>query len=110
MPRDELQVGPSGALMVVTVYDEGEDVPPATAEEAIANERADGDADPEGTARLNHPHLFGGKGDHDGNGEVGGSLRPEGDDLPGLRAQYQTKFGKRPFMGWSADQLREKLA
>lgn len=32
--------------------------PPQTAEEAIARERADGDADPEGTAQLNYPHLF----------------------------------------------------
>lgn len=76
MPRDELQVGPTGVLGVVTVYDEGEYVPPATAEEAIANERADGDADPEGTARLNHPALFGGKGDHDNDGKVGGAHAP----------------------------------
>lgn len=33
-------------------------VAPATKEEAIARMRADGDADPESTARMNWPHLF----------------------------------------------------
>lgn len=32
--------------------------PPQTAEEAIKRMREDGDGDPEGTARLNYPHLF----------------------------------------------------
>lgn len=36
----------------------GDIAKPRTAEEAIAGLREDGDADPEGTARLNHPHLF----------------------------------------------------
>lgn len=27
-----------------------------------------------------------------------------------LRAQYESVFGKRPFMGWGADKLREKIA
>lgn len=107
MPRDELQVGPNGALRVVTVYDEGER--PTTVEQAIAIMREDGDADPEGTARLNFPELFGGKGDHDGDGKVGGSPKPEGDELPALRALYQDKLGKRPFMGWDADELRKRL-
>jgi hypothetical protein len=31
-------------------------------------------------------------------------------DLSALRSQYQAKFGKRPFMGWDADKLREKIA
>lgn len=31
-------------------------------------------------------------------------------DIAALRAEYQARFDKRPFMGWSADQLREKLA
>lgn len=31
------------------------------------------------------------------------------DDIANLRLQYQTKFGKRPFMGWDADKLREKI-
>ena len=35
-------------------------VAPATKEEAIARMRKDGDADPEGTARMNWPHLFDG--------------------------------------------------
>lgn len=32
------------------------------------------------------------------------------DDLSGLREEYETKVGKRPFMGWDADTLREKIA
>lgn len=31
-------------------------------------------------------------------------------DLASLRAEYQAKFGKRPFNGWDADALREKIA
>jgi hypothetical protein len=34
-------------------------VAPATADEAVAKMRAEGDADPENTARMNWPHLFG---------------------------------------------------
>lgn len=33
-------------------------MPPATKEEAIERMRADDDADPEGTAKMNWPHLF----------------------------------------------------
>lgn len=32
------------------------------------------------------------------------------DELPALRAEYQEKLGKRPFNGWDADTLREKIA
>lgn len=32
------------------------------------------------------------------------------DERPALRAKYEAKFGKKPFGGWSADVLREKLA
>jgi len=32
------------------------------------------------------------------------------DDRPALRAEYEAKFGKKPFAGWSAETLREKLA
>jgi len=31
-------------------------------------------------------------------------------DLVALRAEYQEKLGKRPFNGWDADTLREKIA
>ena len=34
----------------------------------------------------------------------------EGDELPKLRAQYQEVVGKRPYHGWDADTLREKIA
>ncbi|RHZ96470.1 hypothetical protein D1114_07095 [Cereibacter sphaeroides] len=33
-----------------------------------------------------------------------------GDDISALRAAYQEKFGKRPFMGWDAETLRDKLS
>lgn len=31
------------------------------------------------------------------------------DDLTELREMYRAKFGKRPFMGWDADTLRQKF-
>lgn len=34
---------------------------------------------------------------------------PEADELAELRAEYQAKIGKRPFHGWDADTLREKI-
>lgn len=49
--------------------------------------------------------------DHDGDGSPGGSSAPEpSDDLPALRAEYQAVVGRRPFPGWGAEVLREKLA
>lgn len=36
---------------------------------------------------------------------------PEGKvDLKSLRAEYTARTGKKPFGGWSAKQLREKIA
>ena len=35
---------------------------------------------------------------------------PKNEDLAALRAEYEAKVGKRPFMGWDADTLREKIA
>ena len=32
------------------------------------------------------------------------------DERPALRAAYEAKFGKKPFGGWDADTLREKIA
>ncbi len=32
------------------------------------------------------------------------------DDLADLRAEYGEVVGKRPFMGWDAETLREKIA
>lgn len=34
----------------------------------------------------------------------------QADELADLRAQYTDLVGKRPFMGWDADTLREKIA
>lgn len=54
--------------------------------------------------RAKRPQL-----DHDRNGKEGGSKSPAG-DLAALRAEYQAKVGKRPFNGWDAVTLREKIA
>lgn len=36
---------------------------------------------------------------------------PSGDDeTSALRAEYEAKAGKKPFMGWDADKLRDKIA
>lgn len=32
------------------------------------------------------------------------------DDIAILRSVYEARLGKRPFMGWSAETLREKIA
>ncbi len=51
------------------------------------------------------------KFDHDHDGAPGGSIAPApSDDLKALRAEYFGKLGKRPFPGWGADTLREKIA
>lgn len=36
--------------------------------------------------------------------------KAKGDDVAALRAEYTQKLGKRPFGGWNADTLREKIA
>lgn len=54
--------------------------------------------------RARRPQL-----DHDNNGHEGGSKSPAG-DLTALRAEYFAKLGKRPFNGWDAATLREKIA
>lgn len=49
--------------------------------------------------------------DHDGDGKPGGSVAPEQtEDLPSLRAEYQRVIGKRPFAGWDAETLKQKIA
>ena len=47
--------------------------------------------------------------DHDEDGRKGGSKKQTGDDISALRGEYETKVGKRPFMGWDADTLRAKI-
>lgn len=34
----------------------------------------------------------------------------ESDERPALRDEYEVKLGKKPFPGWSAETLREKIA
>lgn len=49
--------------------------------------------------------------DHDGDGKPGGSVAAEQtEDLPALRAEYQRVIGKRPFAGWDAETLKQKIA
>lgn len=48
--------------------------------------------------------------DHDKDGREGGSKTAAGDDIAALRAEYFSKVGKRPFNGWDAATLREKIA
>ena len=45
-------------------------------------------------------------------GKVAPAVKPAApdDDLSDLRAEYQAATGKRPYHGWDADQLREKIA
>ncbi|KWT70762.1 hypothetical protein APY04_0823 [Hyphomicrobium sulfonivorans] len=58
------------------------------------------------TQAVDKPQL-----DHDGDGKPGGSVAPEQtDDLKALRVEYQEALGKRAFAGWTADELREKIA
>lgn len=37
-------------------------------------------------------------------------ISKDSDDIKALRDEYHEKFGKRAFNGWSADQLKEKIA
>jgi hypothetical protein len=48
--------------------------------------------------------------DHDGNGKAGGSLKQPEEDVKALRVEYQSLADKKPFPGWSAELLREKIA
>lgn len=48
--------------------------------------------------------------DHDNDGKPGGSISATGDEIAALRAEYTAKFGKRPFNGWDAATLRERIA
>lgn len=45
------------------------------------------------------------------NVQTGQWVEPDDQDAEkALRALYQERFGKKPFMGWDADTLREKLS
>lgn len=50
--------------------------------------------------------------DHDGDGKKGGAPKPVDDAgiLSALRAEYEAKLGKRPFMGWDAVELQRRMA
>lgn len=62
---------------------------------------AEPEADPEQLSQL----------DHDGDGKAGGSVSPPpSEDLTALRAEYFETVGKRPFNGWDAVTLRDKIA
>lgn len=42
--------------------------------------------------------------------EAPAEVTAEPTELDALRAQYVEKFGKKPFHGWDAEKLKEKLA
>lgn len=49
--------------------------------------------------------------DADGDGKPGGSPKLEQtDELVALRGEYKRLLGKKPFNGWDAVTLREKIA
>ncbi len=50
--------------------------------------------------------------DHDGDGRKGGAPKPADDagELATLRAEYEAKLGKKPFMGWGSDELQNRIA
>lgn len=37
------------------------------------------------------------------------AVQPHDDEITALRAEYERVVGKRPFMGWGVDKLREKI-
>lgn len=70
-----------------------------------------------GTRHLVADEPFAAKNERDARILVGiGKARraekaePVKDELAELRAEYQEVVGKRPFYGWDADTLREKIA
>lgn len=49
--------------------------------------------------------------DHDGDGKKGGSTAGRDvEAMRALRAEYERVVGKKPFSGWNADVLRQKMA
>lgn len=50
--------------------------------------------------------------DHDLDGRKGGASKPvDAPDVMGaMRSEYEEKVGRRPFMGWDAATLKQKIA
>lgn len=49
--------------------------------------------------------------DHDASAApIAPPVKAVTDERPALREAYEKKFGKKPFGGWSAELLREKIA
>lgn len=46
----------------------------------------------------------------DQDGEPGGSVKQTDPEVPKLRTEYHHLAGKKPFPGWNAEVLREKIA
>lgn len=66
---------------------------------------------PQAAALIEEPAAPVDPFDHDGDGHPGGSPKIEPSEaLSALRAEYVEIVGKRPFMGWPADVLAEKIA
>lgn len=58
-------------------------------------------------AKVMAPASF----DGDGDGQAGGSKAPNDDKaaLAAARAGYKEKLGKRPFPGWSVEELQQRM-
>ena len=84
----------------------------AQLEQQLANLPETEEAEPEvsqhGPPAEGPTHVADNAFDHDGDGQPGGSKSPV-EDLTDLRAEYKAKMGKKPFNGWDADTLREKM-
>lgn len=61
-----------------------------------------------GRRLMGNPDFSADALDHDGNGKKGGSTSPA-EDVSELRKAYKDKFGKRPFNGWDAAELKARI-
>lgn len=64
----------------------------------------------EGKVAITNPARGAHPLDHDGDGKLGGSKAAVDDGrLATLRAEYTDLFGKKPFPGWSVDELQKRI-
>ena len=85
--------------VVSTPESEASGVPPVIAEPSQASIFQMPDLEPE---EEDSSHLSDIEADTDDEDDA--------DDIAALRARYEELYGKKPYMGWKEDQLREKIA
>lgn len=84
--------GPNGEAQI---YQSADEVPAGWKDHQFAK-----------TAEESDSNAF----DHDGDSKSGGSTSGgSGDEMKALRAEYEKAIGKKPFSGWDAETLREKM-